>query len=125
GASWGSAVGESPTDTGPDDYVLLIERQRVGGIEAKRDEEGERITAHERQTGRYAGGSLKWRVVLAPLQRAAGVATGLPLMRGDALALFVALGLDPAYALPLDQQYIVVRARVGGGLAHRAAPART
>src|SRR5206468_12055546 len=58
---------EYPTDTGPADYVLLIDRQPVGVIEAKRDEEGERITAHERQTGRYAGGSLKWRKDNAPL----------------------------------------------------------
>ena len=58
GASLGVAVREYPTDTGPADYVLLIDRQPVGVIEAKRDEEGERITAHERQTGRYAGGSL-------------------------------------------------------------------
>ncbi len=61
GAGRGVAVRELSTDTGPADYVLLVDRVAVGVIEAKRDEEGERITAHEPQTERYANAKLKWK----------------------------------------------------------------
>lgn len=46
-AGRGVAVREYPTDTGPADYLLPVDRQPVGVIAAKRDEEGQRITAHE------------------------------------------------------------------------------
>ena len=62
GASLGVAVRECPTDTGPADYVLFIDREAVGIIEAKRDEAAENITAAEDQTLRYANATLKWRV---------------------------------------------------------------
>ena len=45
GAATGVAVREYPTDTGPADYVLFVDRRAVGVIEAKRDEAGENITA--------------------------------------------------------------------------------
>ncbi len=61
GAGRGVAVREFPTDTGPADYVLLVDREPVGVIEAKRDEEGQRITEHEAQTERYANATLKWK----------------------------------------------------------------
>lgn len=67
GASLGVAVREYPTDTGPADYVLFVNRSAVGVIEAKRDEAGENITAVEQQTERYAGAALKWRKDAAPL----------------------------------------------------------
>ena len=67
GAAIGIAVREYPTDTGPADYVLFVNRVAVGVIEAKRDEEGANITAHERQTERYANATLKWRKDKAPL----------------------------------------------------------
>ena len=67
GAGLGVAVREYPTDTGPADYVLFVNREAVGVIEAKRDEEGENITAHENQTARYAHAALKWRVETVPL----------------------------------------------------------
>lgn len=57
GAATGVAVRECPTDTGPADYVLFVNRQPVGVIEAKRDEAGENITAVEEQTFRYANAS--------------------------------------------------------------------
>ncbi len=60
GAAPGVAVREYPTDTGPADYVLFVNRQAVGIIEAKRDEAGENITAVELQTERYAHSMLKW-----------------------------------------------------------------
>ncbi|MCK0509258.1 type I restriction-modification enzyme R subunit C-terminal domain-containing protein [Aromatoleum anaerobium] len=62
GAGAGIAVREFPTDTGPADYVLFVDRQAVGVIEAKRDESGENITVVENQTARYANATLKWRV---------------------------------------------------------------
>jgi len=67
GAALGVVVREYPTDTGPADYVLFLNRQPVGVIEAKRDEAGENITVHENQTERYAHASLKWRKDDAPL----------------------------------------------------------
>ena len=67
GASLGVAVREFPTDTGPADYVLFVDREAVGVIEAKRDEAGENITATEDQTLRYANATLKWRVKTSPL----------------------------------------------------------
>ena len=67
GAASGVAVREYPTDTGPADYVLFVNRQAVGIIEAKRDEAGENITAVELQTERYAHSTLKWRKDNTPL----------------------------------------------------------
>ena len=62
------AVREFPTDSGPADYVLLVDRVPVGVIEAKRDEEGQRITEHEAQTERYANATLKWKKAGLPLR---------------------------------------------------------
>ncbi|CAN5425369.1 type I restriction-modification enzyme R subunit C-terminal domain-containing protein [soil metagenome] len=67
GAAPGVAVREYPTDSGPADYVLFVNRIAVGVIEAKRDEEGANITAHEAQTERYASATLKWRKDKSPL----------------------------------------------------------
>ena len=67
-AGRGVAVREYPTDRGPADYLLLVDRQPVGVIEAKRDEEGQRITAHETQTERYANATLKWQRQGQPLR---------------------------------------------------------
>ncbi len=67
GAARGVAVREYPTDTGPADYVLFVDRNAVGVIEAKRDEAGESLTTAEAQTTRYANATLKWRKDSAPL----------------------------------------------------------
>ena len=66
-AALGVAVREYPTDTGPADYVLFVNRQPIGVIEAKRDEAGENLTATEEQTERYANATLKWRRDNTPL----------------------------------------------------------
>jgi len=68
GASSAVAVREYPTDTGPADYLLFVDRQPIGVIEAKRDEAGENLTAHEAQTERYASAKLKWRKDSPPLR---------------------------------------------------------
>ena len=68
GAALGVAVREYPTDTGPADYVLFVNRAAVGVIEAKRDEAGENMSVHETQSERYANARLKWRVDTKPLQ---------------------------------------------------------
>ena len=52
---------EFPTDTGPADYVLFINRQAVGVLEAKKDTAGENLSVTEVQTERYATANLKWR----------------------------------------------------------------
>lgn len=68
GAGVGVAVREYPTDTGPADYVLFVNRNAVGVIEAKKDAAGENLTVVESQTGRYASANLKWRKDSAPLR---------------------------------------------------------
>ncbi len=59
-AGLGQAVREYQTDIGPADYVLFVNKKAVGVIEAKREEEGQRLTAHESQTQGYAAAKLKW-----------------------------------------------------------------
>jgi type I restriction enzyme R subunit len=67
-AGMGVAVREYPTDTGPADYVLFINRVPCGVIEAKRDGAGENITVTETQTERYSNATLKWRKDNTPLR---------------------------------------------------------
>ncbi len=59
-AAVGVAVREYQTDVGPADYVLFVNRQPVGVIEAKKETEGVRLTTHETQTADYAAAKLKW-----------------------------------------------------------------
>ncbi|MGM0632399.1 MAG: hypothetical protein ACQETO_04410 [Pseudomonadota bacterium] len=58
-AGRGVAVREYPTDTGPMDYLLLVDGEPAGLIEAKREEEGHRISKVEEQSARYASANLK------------------------------------------------------------------
>jgi len=58
-AGLGIACREYPTDIGPVDYVLFVDRKPVGVIEAKREEEGHRLTVHEIQAEAYATAKLK------------------------------------------------------------------
>jgi type I restriction enzyme R subunit len=60
GAGLGVAIREYQTDAGPADYVLFVDRQPVGIIEAKRDSEGHRLTVVEEQSGAYADSPLKY-----------------------------------------------------------------
>ncbi len=59
-ASLGVAVLEYQTDVGPADYVLFVDRKPVGIIEAKREEEGVKLTTVEEQSAGYAGSKLKY-----------------------------------------------------------------
>ncbi|HQQ69829.1 MAG TPA: type I restriction-modification enzyme R subunit C-terminal domain-containing protein [Alicycliphilus sp.] len=68
GAARGVAVREFPTDSGPADYVLFVDRVACGVIEAKKDAAGENLTVTETQTARYASATLKWRKDSAPLR---------------------------------------------------------
>ena len=56
----GQAVREYVTDSGPADYVLFVEGQPVGVIEAKKETLGHTLTAVEEQTADYAAAELKW-----------------------------------------------------------------
>ncbi|HAH36813.1 MAG TPA: restriction endonuclease subunit R, partial [Algoriphagus sp.] len=56
----GIAVREYQTSSGPADYVLFVDRKPVGVIEAKREEEGERLTVVEDQSFEYATSKLKY-----------------------------------------------------------------
>ena len=66
-AGVGIAVREYPTDTGPADYVLFVNRQAVGVIEAKPKDWGHKITTVEDQSTGYADSKLKWINNNAPL----------------------------------------------------------
>ncbi|WP_339869361.1 DEAD/DEAH box helicase family protein [uncultured Algoriphagus sp.] len=59
-AGKGIAIREYQTSSGPADYVLFVDRKPVGVIEAKRDEEGERLTVVEDQSKEYANSKLKY-----------------------------------------------------------------
>ena len=56
----GVSAREYPTDTGPADYVMLVDRKPAGVIEAKREEEGQNLTVVAEQSTRYATSQLKW-----------------------------------------------------------------
>ena len=58
-AALGVAVREYQTDIGPADYVLFVNAKAVGIIEAKRAEEGVRLTIHEDQSEGYANAKLR------------------------------------------------------------------
>ncbi len=59
-AGAGIAIREYSTSSGPADYVLFVNRTPVGIIEAKRAEEGHRLTVHETQAEAYAASKLKY-----------------------------------------------------------------
>lgn len=59
-ANKGVAVREYQTDVGPADYVLFVDRKPVGIIEAKREDEGHRLTVVEEQSSNYANAKLKY-----------------------------------------------------------------
>ena len=59
-AGIGVAVREYLTDVGPADYVLFVDGKPVGVIEAKREEEGHKLTVHEGQAEDYATAKLKY-----------------------------------------------------------------
>ena len=59
-ANKGVAVREYQTEVGPADYVLFIDRKPVGIIEAKRENEGYRLTVVEEQSADYAQSKLKY-----------------------------------------------------------------
>ncbi len=59
-AAIGVAIREYVTDTGPADYILFVNKKPVGVIEAKREEEGVRLTMHEEQSTEYAAAKLKY-----------------------------------------------------------------
>lgn len=63
--SLGIAIREYPTDTGPVDYALFINRQAVGVIEAKKD--GAVLSNHEEQTEDYAKSKFKWQINEDPM----------------------------------------------------------
>jgi type I restriction enzyme R subunit len=59
-AGIGVAVREYTTDVGPADYVLFVNQKPAGVIEAKRETEGGKMSAHESQVEEYAKAKLKY-----------------------------------------------------------------
>ena len=66
-AGSGVAVREYPTDVGRADYVLFVNNQAIGVIEAKPDSWGAKLTTVEVQSQGYAESRLKWIVNAEPL----------------------------------------------------------
>lgn len=59
-AGLGIAIREYQTSIGPADYVLFVSQQPVGLIEAKKEDEGHRLTVVEDQSADYATAQLKY-----------------------------------------------------------------
>ena len=59
-AGKGIAIREYQTDVGPADYILFIDKKPVGVIEAKREEEGFRLSTVEEQSKNYAEAKIKY-----------------------------------------------------------------
>ncbi len=59
-AAKGVAVREYQTDVGPADYVLFVDGQAAGVLEAKPESWGQNLTTVEEQSGGYAAAKLKW-----------------------------------------------------------------
>ncbi|MCX6249612.1 MAG: DEAD/DEAH box helicase family protein [Bacteroidetes bacterium] len=55
----GIAVKEYLTDAGPVDYLLFVDGKPCGVLEAKREEEGHKLSTHEDQTEGYAAAKLR------------------------------------------------------------------
>ena len=66
-AGLGIAVREYQTDVGPADYVLFVDRQALGVVEAKPDSWGTKLTTVEEQSEGYANAKLKWISNATPL----------------------------------------------------------
>jgi len=66
-AGQGVAIKEYQTGVGLADYVLFVDKKPMGVIEAKREEEGVRITEHEMQAEEYASATLKYNLNESPL----------------------------------------------------------
>jgi type I restriction enzyme R subunit len=56
----GAAIREYHTDQGPMDYALFVNGKAVGVIEAKREEEGHRLSVVEEQSHKYASANWKY-----------------------------------------------------------------
>ena len=56
----GIAVREYTTSVGPADYVLFVNQKPIGIIEAKKEDEGHRLTVAEEQSKGYAKAQLKF-----------------------------------------------------------------
>ena len=54
------AVRKYPTDVGPADYVLFLNQQPIGVVEAKPEDFGHKLTNVEAQAEGYAAAKLKW-----------------------------------------------------------------
>ena len=59
-AGIGVAVCEYQTDVGPADYILFVDQKPVGVIEAKKEEEGYKLTTVEDQSVDYAKSKLRY-----------------------------------------------------------------
>ncbi|SDI85260.1 type I restriction endonuclease subunit R [Chryseobacterium jejuense] len=56
----GMAIREYPTSVGPVDYMLFVNQKPLGVIEAKKEDEGYRLTTVEEQSTDYANAEIKF-----------------------------------------------------------------
>ncbi|SFF49735.1 type I restriction enzyme, R subunit [Paenibacillus algorifonticola] len=59
-AGQGVIIREYHTDVGPADYIMFVDQEPVGVIEAKRVEDGQRLRVAEEQSKEYANSKLKY-----------------------------------------------------------------
>lgn len=73
----GIAIREYPTKIGPVDYALFVDRNLIGIIEAKREEEGQNITVVKEQTSGYAKSAFQYigEVSLSCIYESTGIIT--------------------------------------------------
>ncbi|TCD00279.1 hypothetical protein EZ449_21020 [Pedobacter frigidisoli] len=64
----GVAIREYQTSVGPADYILFVNQKPLGIIEAKREDEGHRLTVVEGQSKEYAVAKLNALVNAEPLK---------------------------------------------------------
>ena len=62
GARTGVTEREYPIETGPADNILFEDRKPVGVVEAKKTDEGEKLTMHKDQAEGYDTAKLKWTI---------------------------------------------------------------
>ncbi|STO55564.1 type III restriction protein res subunit [Canicola haemoglobinophilus] len=76
-AGLGIAVREYPTESGPVDYLLFVDRTPVAVIEAKEESFGHKLNIVEEQSSRYATSKLKYisKADIAFLYESTGVIT--------------------------------------------------
>ena len=77
-AARGVAIREYTSDTGPMDYMLMVDGKPCGVIEAKKAEEAHKLSTVEEQSDEYSTSKLKFFISLEDMEYAPFDAIGGP-----------------------------------------------